>query len=90
MQKGTCPPKHKPGLTQPKQRNQKLEEHRDLEEYTFPCLEDEELFIHETVSFVDALLNMVNLQQLGTPIKKKIILEQVEAVILFLIPEIPG
>jgi len=55
MQKGACPPKRKAGLAQPKQRNQKLEEHCDLEECTSPCLEDEELGIHETVGFVDVL-----------------------------------
>lgn len=62
--KETCPAKHKAGLTWSEQRNQKLEEHHDLEECPSPCLEDEELFIHETACFVDVLLNMFNLQQL--------------------------
>lgn len=88
MQKGACPPKHRAGLTQPKQHKQKLEEHHDLEECTSPCLEGEDLFICETVGFVDVLLNMFNLQQLGTPSKQ--FLERVETVILFLIPEISG
>lgn len=66
LQKGTCPAKHKAGLTRSKQCNPKLEEHHDLEECTSPCLEDEELFIHETVCFVHVLLNMFNLQQLRT------------------------
>lgn len=67
MQKGAWPPKLKAGLTRPKQCNQKLEEHHDLEEWTSPCLEDEELFIHETIGVVDVLLTMFNLQQLATP-----------------------
>lgn len=60
-----CSPKG--GLTQPKQYNKKLEEHCDLEECVFPCLEGEEPFIDGTIGFVDVLLHMFNLLQLGTP-----------------------
>lgn len=67
IQKGACPPKHKVCLTQLKQYNQKLQEHSHLEESTSPCLEDEKLFMHETVCFVDAALGLLNFQQLGAP-----------------------
>lgn len=64
MQKWACPPKHKVCLTQLKPYNQKLEEHSHFEESTSPCLEDEKLFIHETMCFVDTALGLFNFQQL--------------------------
>lgn len=64
MQKGTCPSKHKVCLTQLKQCNEKLEEHSHLEESTSPRLEDDKLFVHETVCFVDTALGLFNFQQL--------------------------
>lgn len=67
MQKRACPPKHKVCLSQLKQYNQKLEEHRRLKESTSPCLDDEKLFIHETVCFVDTALGLFNFQQLRAP-----------------------